>query len=345
MLRLRKVSHQDEPTRLSIFDSKGEMDFWCLRDYCQDLALRGTKWECNKLASGPVRELPVFEVTDSEPIHEANAAAAEKEVNDVQKALSALSLLSPRIKPQPKRPSAGKPKASGGGGKKPSPKPKSKSKIMELEELLDASQSSGSAALAVDSEEEESEAETSKPEHVVIAASQRGSASSSSSMPAPVVHPASGAGCRKARAKSWSDNKEEKSGLGDLPCVPDRAHCEPWCACGVWGCLRPTSQSRSFADASLYSQLILGFGSDLREAEPILLAQLRPCKKAITQGSLTEEECLLRLKRWLVAGLNDADWPEQKRDFHISMGGLQLTHFGRGLSLQDLDDTVGHGHL
>ena len=189
MLRLRKVSHQDEPTRLSIFDSKGEMDFWCLRDYCQDLALRGTKWECNKLASGPVRELPVFEVTDSEPIHEANAAAAEKEVNDVQKALSALSLLSPRIKPQPKRPSAGKPKASGGGGKKPSPKPKSKSKIMELEELLEMSQSSGSAALAVDSEEEESEAETSKPEHVVIAASQRGSASSSSSMPAPVVHP------------------------------------------------------------------------------------------------------------------------------------------------------------
>ena len=63
------------------------------------------------------------------------------------------------------------------------------------------------------------------------------------------------------------------------------------------------------------------------------------------QGSLTEEECLLRLKRWLVAGLNDADWPEQKRDFHISMRGLQLTHFGRGLSLQDLDDTVGHGHL
>ena len=85
-----------------------------LTGYCQDLALRGTKWECNKLASGPVRELPVFEVTDSEPIHEANAEAAEKEVNDVQKALSALSLLSPRIKPQPKRPSAGKPKASGG---------------------------------------------------------------------------------------------------------------------------------------------------------------------------------------------------------------------------------------
>ena len=137
------------------------------------------------MASGPVRELPVFEVTDSEPIHEANAEAAEKEVNNVQKALSALSLLSPRIKPQPKRISAGKPKASGGGGKKPSPKPKSKSKIMELEELLEMSQSSGSAAVAVDSEEEESEAE----KHVVVAASQRGSASSSSSMPAPVVHP------------------------------------------------------------------------------------------------------------------------------------------------------------
>ena len=315
MLRLRKVSHQDEPTRLSIFDSKGEMDFWCLRDYCQDLALRGTKWECNKLASGPVRELPVFEVTDSEPIHEANAAAAEKEVNDVQKALSALSLLSPRIKPQPKRPSAGKPKASGGGGKKPSPKPKSKSKIMELEELLEMSQSSGSAALAVDSEEEESEAETSKPccNSGIPARERQQLQLHACSCCSPS---ASGAGCRKARAKSWSDNKEEKSGPGDLPCVPDRAHCEPWCACGVWGCLRPTSQSRSFADASLYSQLILGFGSDLREAEPILLAQLRPCKKAIRQGSLTDKECLLRLKRWLVAGLNDADWPERLSYLH-----------------------------
>ena len=290
------------------------MDFWCLRDYCQDLALRGTKWECNKLASGPVRELPVFEVTDSEPIHEANAEAAEKEVNDVQKALSALSLLSPRIKPQPKQP-------SGIWGRWQ----KTKSKAQDQKQDYGIGRIAGDepvlriSGCRCYSEEEESEAETSKPEHVVVAASQRGSASSSSSMPAPVVHPpppAPVAGRPEPRVGRTTKKRSQASGT--FP------------AFQIGPIVSHGGRVGFFADASLYSQLIFGFKSDFREAEPILLAQLRPCKRAITQGSLTEEECLLRLKRWL-AGSNDADWPEQKRDFHISMG--------------DLDNTVGHGHL
>ena len=69
---------------------------------------------------------------------------------------------------------------------------------------------------------------------------------------------------------------------------------------------------------------------------------MRQCKKAITQGDLTEEECLLRLRRWLVAGLQDEDWPQNKRDYHIAMGGMQLAQFAEGMSLEDLNDTVGH---
>jgi hypothetical protein len=62
----------------------------------------------------------------------------------------------------------------------------------------------------------------------------------------------------------------------------------------------------------------------------------------MTQGSLSEEDCLLRLKRWLVAGLADQEWGQNKREYHVSMGGVQLQHFAHGLSSQELDDAVCH---
>ena len=42
------------------------------------------------------------------------------------------------------------------------------------------------------------------------------------------------------------------------------------------------------------------------------------CKKAM--GHLSDEECQLRLKRWLAAGLDTAGWSENQRQFHVSMG-------------------------
>ena len=67
------------------------------------------------------------------------------------------------------------------------------------------------------------------------------------------------------------------------------------------------------------------------------------CKKAMAKGPLSDEECQLRLKRWLVAGLDTAGWSENQRQFHVSMGGLQMNHFAEGLSSQDLDQQVSHG--
>ena len=67
------------------------------------------------------------------------------------------------------------------------------------------------------------------------------------------------------------------------------------------------------------------------------------CKKAMAKGHLSDEECQLRLKRWLVAGLDTAGWSENQRQFHVSMGGLQMNHFAEGLSSQDLDQQVSHG--
>ena len=68
------------------------------------------------------------------------------------------------------------------------------------------------------------------------------------------------------------------------------------------------------------------------------------CRKALTIGDLSEEDCRLRLKRWLLAGLNDDDWPEdQARSRHLSLGGLRLVDFSVGDPETVLDRQVVAG--
>jgi hypothetical protein len=62
------------------------------------------------------------------------------------------------------------------------------------------------------------------------------------------------------------------------------------------------------------------------------------CRKALTTSELSEEDCRLRLKRWLLAGLQDSDWPEgQGRSMHLSLGGLRLVDFSSGKPEAALD--------
>ena len=50
---------------------------------------------------------------------------------------------------------------------------------------------------------------------------------------------------------------------------------------------------------------------------------------------------MLRLKRWLFAGLNDEGWPlHAQRQHHVRMGGLHLQDFASGLSEQELDRRI-----
>ena len=68
------------------------------------------------------------------------------------------------------------------------------------------------------------------------------------------------------------------------------------------------------------------------------------CRKALTIGDLSEEDCRLRLKRWLLAGLKDDDWPEdQARSRHLSLGGLRLVDFSVGDPESVLDRQVVAG--
>lgn len=65
------------------------------------------------------------------------------------------------------------------------------------------------------------------------------------------------------------------------------------------------------------------------------------CKKAVSVHVLTEAEAVLRLKRWLLAGLSDDDWPAHRlRSHHVSMGGKHLEDFSEGLSEEEMDLVV-----
>ena len=67
----------------------------------------------------------------------------------------------------------------------------------------------------------------------------------------------------------------------------------------------------------------------------------RVCKKNVTIGrsALLYETLRLRMKRWLIVGLDDIEWEEEedKQAKHMSMGGLHLVDFAEGLSEEDCD--------
>ena len=64
------------------------------------------------------------------------------------------------------------------------------------------------------------------------------------------------------------------------------------------------------------------------------------CKKSVSLGMCgnSHEECILRLKRWLLAGLEDHTWPKQRlRSHHVQMGGKGMVDFAHGLTESELD--------
>ena len=56
------------------------------------------------------------------------------------------------------------------------------------------------------------------------------------------------------------------------------------------------------------------------------------------KSGLSYDILRLRMKRWLIAGLDDGDWDvDAKRAAHVGMGGLFLCEFEHGLSEEDCD--------
>ena len=68
------------------------------------------------------------------------------------------------------------------------------------------------------------------------------------------------------------------------------------------------------------------------------------CKKQVSLGgrdNLGHAECILRLKRWLLAGLDDESWPRNcMRATHVGMGGRGLEDFANGMTEEQMDQIV-----
>ena len=64
------------------------------------------------------------------------------------------------------------------------------------------------------------------------------------------------------------------------------------------------------------------------------------CKKAVTLSAAkcSNDELVIRLNRWLVAGVEDAGWPDgTARTYHLRVGGVGLIDLREGVSVGELD--------
>ena len=118
--------------------------------------------------------------------------------------------------------------------------------------------------------------------------------------------------------------------------APRRRNRETWACLGL--------QPQHFKSLPSMPQAVRSPQDLVRFAACTMTPPTQRCsaKKAMSCGGLTPQECKLRLKRWLVAGLDSGRWGANKRESHVSMGGVQLSHFAEGLSLEDLDRAVSH---
>ena len=68
------------------------------------------------------------------------------------------------------------------------------------------------------------------------------------------------------------------------------------------------------------------------------------CRKAITlkpEQGIDDEICVLRLKRWLLAGTDDTGWPQHcLRTHHVYLGGTNLITFAEGKSEIEMDQEI-----
>ena len=64
------------------------------------------------------------------------------------------------------------------------------------------------------------------------------------------------------------------------------------------------------------------------------------CKKAMNLSGLDHSTCLLRLKRWLLAGLDEEFSAQNARSDHVAMGGAGLKDFAEGKTEEEMDEAI-----
>ncbi|CAE7226167.1 unnamed protein product [Symbiodinium sp. CCMP2592] len=295
----------------------GDLVLMSDKDLAHALAQQATDWAFFVLAVGRVRDLSEFDITSSYFVDPGEAKAARETERQKAAALAALrQMTNPKPKPDPKQ---GTGKASGSSAKKSSKDSAATVDKAKLEKLEAAALGLGHSSSSSGSEKDQAAMAfglvTSRQENVQPSFS--GAASSGAS-------------------GSVLDENE----VAAVPPPPDApAERRPrtmqrrsvvWGSCPAFQ-LAPVYRAGQHMGFSALCHRHTDPGVDLI------------CKKEISAvGGLPHDVCRLRLKRWLVAGLDDEDWPEKKREFHISMGNILLRDFSQGKTSEELDRIVQH---
>ena len=251
---------------------------------------------------GPVRLLGRFDIIGSRPVPDEESKEPETAMDeDSQAAMAAFDLLQPPKKKQKRQPRAGHSVSKPVGQKAKQLEEKQAAVLAEkkLQGIIDFASDSESALSLVSDEEDEPKAEEDG---------------------LPSGHVAA----RHSQASSSSSAVRLDDAADDAP---------PFPAPGKRAALRRGEAWGSFFISPLYrSGVHVGWEGLCNLHQDSHDKQGTSCKKSLAKGHLSDAECKLRLKRWLVAGLDDAGWKRGlQRSHHVSFGGHLLSHFATGL--------------
>eukprot|EP00435_Cladocopium_sp_Y103_P068784 s554_g32.t1 len=292
-------------------------------EFLVGLVQHATDWEVSVLQPGPIRKLCHFDIIGSEPISSQDLQNEIKKEAELKAAMQAVKRL-----PQKKRPATSQGRGRSRKAARQGPLASARAMLAEEEAWETGSSSSASGSSSSDTDPE---AAADAPAPLVLPAAAADVPGAAADVPAPPVVPAAAIG----QPDAASGQVDAATGEGH------RREARPWQNLRrghVWGTCPAFQLAPIHADGSVAAT---GWGAICgRHTDPS-----RPgltCKKAMGNRGLTDEQCQLRLKRWLVQGLDDADWGPNKRESHVSMGGVQMCQFAEGLSSADLDAAVSH---
>lgn len=334
LVSLTRLPDEDVPAGIlmTLACEKGQDgSFDCISDkeFCVKLARLAPQWEMSVLTIGPVRHLHLFDIMSAEKVDIQALRSKLQEENNAKKALDALKRLTKRPGDADKK---RKSTSTSGKGRNRSNTSRRNSKgsgkgndgsASDDDLVLDAGGSSQSAS----GTGSESDAGIT---HEAMPVSARSGSSSSVAVPGAAV---------PAVERPLADVESlPAEGVASPPASNPPARRRNIRRGHVWG-TRP-----AFQIAPIHAQGSLeptGWGAicgvHWDPGKPSL-----QCKKAMSKSGLTDQECQLRLKRWLATGLDTADWGPNHRETHVSLGGVQLAQFSEGLSEAELDELVSH---
>ncbi|CAE7518745.1 unnamed protein product [Symbiodinium sp. CCMP2592] len=289
---------------------RGQLDILSESMLLAKMATEAQDWEMRIARLGRVQLLSRFDVIGESAIDEDEYldSRRSREQMEANAALAAFALAHPAE--QPKRTSAKKP----GQGPAQRPKTQAQNSLQQEKKLQ--------GIIPFLSDSESSHAEDFGAEKA------KAKAATAASLAVDEAEVWLGSGCEEVAAPEPAGNAAASSRdpATQRGTVQHRAT--------TWGCFTIGRHTSKFFGDGWVATCGMHHNSDDKTGVV--------CRKVLPVQNLTEAECKLRLKRWLVAGLDEASMGGSKaRSLHLAKGGPRLNHFATGLPEEELDKRVG----